>query len=170
MNSNVLEGMACPSCGSDGPFQIRFTALGSFSDDGGPLDGVEEVDWDNQSTCSCCECTHHGRVVDFRENRLNDRQRALIAAYRETYGTCWLGLINPHHAPDGVALRLWEYDGGLVYNFGAAFVVPRYDWVLDALILGPLVELPVSLRDDFQRITRIIDRVHQIGGDVLVWN
>lgn len=37
MNSNVLEGMACPSCGSEGPFQIAFAGLGSFSDDGGPI-------------------------------------------------------------------------------------------------------------------------------------
>lgn len=100
------------------------------------------------------------------ENPLNDRQRQVIAAYHEHHGTCWLGLVNP--GPQRPIY--WEYDGRLVYNFGASFVVPRYDWVLDALLNARLAGPYTGTRQDYDWITLIHDRIDALGGDSLIWN
>ena len=68
MNSNYLEGMQCPECGSYGPFQIVCTVLLTVHDDGTESDGGD-VDWNHDSYCRCPMCEKAGEVADFEENK-----------------------------------------------------------------------------------------------------
>ncbi len=62
-NDNCLAGMACPQCGSDGPFSITGTATFVVYDDGTDLEyfGLE---WDDDAYCGC-NCGHDATVTDF---------------------------------------------------------------------------------------------------------
>lgn len=63
-NANCLAGMACPQCGSPGPFQISATALFTMTDDGSETFG--DIAYDGGSYCRCVACGHDGFVHDFR--------------------------------------------------------------------------------------------------------
>jgi hypothetical protein len=66
-NTNCLENIACPKCGSDGPFFIEVRKQVLMHDD-----GSEECDsdehWDSESYCRCFECDHEGEVTDFTKD------------------------------------------------------------------------------------------------------
>ena len=64
-NTNCLEGMACPQCGSLGPFTIEIKTTVVMHDDGSEL-GRGHEQWDGDSYCGCRECDTHGVVSDFR--------------------------------------------------------------------------------------------------------
>lgn len=67
-NKNCLEGMACPECGSEGPFQIVATALMEVHDDGveGPASSFGQgYQWTSGSFCRCAACEHEATVGDF---------------------------------------------------------------------------------------------------------
>jgi DNA-directed RNA polymerase subunit RPC12/RpoP len=63
-NTNCLEGIRCPKCGSYEPFWITFTANMQVYDDGTGLD--DDVAWDDESDIICCGCQHTGVVAEFR--------------------------------------------------------------------------------------------------------
>lgn len=65
MNTNCLEGMACPKCQSEGPFWINAKLDILMHDDGHDTDGGD-TEWDGESACTCKECQHGGTVADFR--------------------------------------------------------------------------------------------------------
>jgi hypothetical protein len=62
-NVNILEGMRCPECKSEGPFKISATSRFTVYDDG--TDGHEDVEWDDDSDCECDNCDHSGTVKDY---------------------------------------------------------------------------------------------------------
>ena len=62
MNENCLEGMRCPSCGSEGPFTIVVTALSEVSDDG--TENFADVDWGDGSRIWCQDCEWNGVAVE----------------------------------------------------------------------------------------------------------
>jgi hypothetical protein len=62
-NSNVLEGMRCPKCGSCEPFRIEVMTTATVFDDG--VEETENHEWENTSCCGCIECCHQGSVADF---------------------------------------------------------------------------------------------------------
>ena len=66
-NNNVLEGLRCPACGSEGPFGITCTTVGLFADDG--CDEYGDMEWDPTSGMSCqsyiIDCDFTGTVADF---------------------------------------------------------------------------------------------------------
>lgn len=62
-NKNCLEGLKCPRCGSFGPYKIDATVLAIVSDEG--VEHVEDPDWNDQSSCTCCDCGHAATVCDF---------------------------------------------------------------------------------------------------------
>lgn len=70
-NTNVLEGMRCPKCASDGPFGISVTITGVvlMTDNGYGFDDFEPwgTEWDDSSNCDCPNCGREGKVRDFRE-------------------------------------------------------------------------------------------------------
>lgn len=55
-NANVLEGIECPKCGSQGPFRGGITAYGTayISDDGWEDLRTEESDFSGPFKCSDC--------------------------------------------------------------------------------------------------------------------
>ena len=64
-NTNCLEGMCCPKCESEGPFDIEAKSLFlEVTDDG--TNFSEDVEWDDESFCRCCECGREGTVADVR--------------------------------------------------------------------------------------------------------
>ncbi len=64
-NENCLEGLWCPNCGSDGPFEIHVKAWVKVYDDG--TGAYSDVAWLDSDNIVCC-CCHHGAIVaDFRE-------------------------------------------------------------------------------------------------------
>jgi hypothetical protein len=63
-NVNILEGMQCPQCKSDGPYRIRAHVL-VLMDDDGTLDDLSGSEWDFDSQCECEACDYAGTVKDF---------------------------------------------------------------------------------------------------------
>ena len=65
-NTNCLEGMRCPDCGSYGPFEIAATITVEVSDE-----GTEDLSggygWSAASFCRCNYCDHTGTVDTFTE-------------------------------------------------------------------------------------------------------
>ena len=72
-NNNVLAGMCCPKCKSEGPFAIQAQAEFVVSDDG--TGEYSDVDWDDDSHTRCLACKHRGQVKNFRATR-SDRVEA----------------------------------------------------------------------------------------------
>lgn len=93
-NSNCLAGIACPQCGSLGPFLILcgITRHGrpcqvwmAVTDDGTDYipDVTGTVRWDADSPCVCRGCQHSGSVFDFqRGDGLTVTDRARIDLLR----------------------------------------------------------------------------------------
>lgn len=54
-NTNCLEGMKCPKCGSLEPFEISARATFEVFDSG--TEDYYEVAWENDSDCLCMECS-----------------------------------------------------------------------------------------------------------------
>ena len=65
-NTNCLEGMRCPQCGSYGPFSIDATVTVTVTDEGTDDDGCD-YEWHAASRCFCNECRHVGTVATFTE-------------------------------------------------------------------------------------------------------
>lgn len=63
-NTNCLEGFACPSCRSEGPFRIEAKCLVSVRDDGIDADETD-FEWDDDSFCGCMACSHAATVAGF---------------------------------------------------------------------------------------------------------
>lgn len=64
VNENILAGIQCPECQSDGPFRIEAKALFLAHDDGTEVAG--DVEWDDDSHCECAECGQSGALSGFR--------------------------------------------------------------------------------------------------------
>jgi hypothetical protein len=62
-NVNILEGMRCPECKSDGPFKIQAKSIFTVYDEG--TEDHEDVEWEDDSDCQCIECDHAGTVKDY---------------------------------------------------------------------------------------------------------
>lgn len=66
-NTNCLEGLKCPGCGSLGPFDIVLGSARAIVHD----DGIEETaehDWNSNSPIRCRRCDDGWcEVGDFRE-------------------------------------------------------------------------------------------------------
>jgi hypothetical protein len=63
-NENCLLGMKCPKCGNEEPFAIAATCWAEVNDDG--IDGAEDYEWHDTSTCICRRCTYTAKVADFK--------------------------------------------------------------------------------------------------------
>jgi hypothetical protein len=70
-NTNCLDGMKCPKCGSLEPFHIEVRTMIQYFDEGEDIHGDEEFDkeWAEHSACVCDECQYSGKVEDFRVDR-----------------------------------------------------------------------------------------------------
>ena len=70
-NENVLEGIACPKCNSEGPFDINcYATFLNVTDDG--CSEFEGMDWGEESDITCKACGHVGIIEDFRVDEDED--------------------------------------------------------------------------------------------------
>lgn len=103
------------------------------------------------------------------DSDLNDACRKVISAIHNENGECWLGKINLYgDERHGNTPYIWKWDGGLVYNFGCAFVIPKFDQELETLI-RERDDAVYSARVDYERINKIMDRIKELGGVHLFW-
>lgn len=63
-NINCLEGIKCPGCESEGPFEIGITGTALVSDNG-IEDYVGDSYWDDDSYIICPQCGESGKVREF---------------------------------------------------------------------------------------------------------
>lgn len=92
---------------------------------------------------------------------VNDASRAVIAAMAgEHGGVAWLVDISAREGRP----TYWQWDGNLVYNFGASHVLPFFDDELAALVL--------AFRANPSRpiIGAIQERMATLGGETLLWS
>jgi len=87
-NENCLEGMVCPSCGSEGPFAIYAESWFLVYDDG--IEEYEDIEWGPSSPCICQECGYDGVVRQFDPEREDipggtDDRDAMQAIYDVLY-------------------------------------------------------------------------------------
>lgn len=73
INSNVLQNIACPECGSRSEFAIEYNSIGVFGDDGCADGGDNEFAKNNY--CRCEECDHEGEIHKFTFPGLDDSLR-----------------------------------------------------------------------------------------------
>ena len=62
-NTNVLEGMKCPQCGSLEAFNIECTTEVTMRDEG--CEDYGDCTWQPASRCVCNACSFLGTVADF---------------------------------------------------------------------------------------------------------
>jgi hypothetical protein len=69
-NNNVLQGVECPKCSSQGPFKLVVTVRGTatVSDDGWDDLCSEESDFDGEAPARCLECSHEAPFETFMED------------------------------------------------------------------------------------------------------
>ncbi len=68
-NTNCLEGMQCPRCGSYSPFRITVTSVVNMADDGSEYVSGYGEDWDDDSHAWCpSPCNFEGAVRDFKKD------------------------------------------------------------------------------------------------------
>lgn len=65
MNTNCLEGIECPYCGSEEPFDIIGTARFRVYDQGSDI--FWELEWEDNAFCECIECGYMASIAKFRE-------------------------------------------------------------------------------------------------------
>lgn len=63
-NTNCLEGLRCPRCGSLGPYGICGETIFFVTDEG--VEDHEDVTWDEASACQCYHCGCRGPLATFR--------------------------------------------------------------------------------------------------------
>ena len=97
-NSENLEGVQCPDCKSEGPFNIAASAWFSVHDDGTAEHW--DVEWDDNSMCQC-SCGKNGPLRDFKtgsstedgtiESQPTQRERDVIEAMTKggTFAQVW---------------------------------------------------------------------------------
>lgn len=73
-NTNCLDGMRCPKCGSYGPLVICTRVDVLVHDDGTEYFGGG-YEWDDDAPCSCEECKYSGVVLDFIEKKKKKKKK-----------------------------------------------------------------------------------------------
>ena len=109
---------------------------------------------------------YHPREAD---SNLNDSNRTLIEAMAAENGVAWIGKINLYKEDEGKD-PLWQWDGSLVYNFGASFVVPHDDERLRQLIIDRDRSKYTGTAADSVLVEAIMDRIAELGGFNLIWS
>lgn len=63
MNTNCLDGVACPSCGSDHQFLIRAACTATVTDSG--ILDTSDIEWDDSARAECSNCGRTGALASF---------------------------------------------------------------------------------------------------------
>ncbi|NOG70464.1 hypothetical protein [Roseicella sp. DB1501] len=79
VNTNCLEGMACPKCKSLGPFVIQVSTRMLIEDEGSTGEH-DDLEWTDKSSCRCKACDHEGVLLDFKVEETFDPDISLVSA------------------------------------------------------------------------------------------
>jgi len=109
----------------------------------------------------------YGWASEFNHNH-NKISRAIVRAVLREKGEAWLWQINPYNGDADVIVR--KYEKGMVYNFGASLVTPRYDSKLEQLIIDRLAAEYTGTKDDLVRVNEIMARAGEVGASHLFWS
>ena len=107
------------------------------------------------------------------DSYLNDANRAVIKAYKKEHGTAFLGKTNFYDA-DRIAVAAGtkspfeKYTGGKIYNFGCDYVIPVEDAELAAMIRE--YNTDGSYPNAYKLVTKITNRIDQLGGEHPIWS
>jgi hypothetical protein len=97
-------------------------------------------------------------------DEVNEASRAVIAYFGVG---CWLGNVNLY---DGDRTPIWKWDGSPVRTFGAGFVIKEFDQKLWDLILKRDDTPYTGTKADAVLVKGILDRIDELGGEVLAWS
>ena len=100
----------------------------------------------------------------------NDLNREIIKAFKEEYGTSYIGSVNINGVPkekieSGEHDVFTEYTGQFIYNSGCTFIVPCRDEILETMIR----EWNCSTCSGGKIVEKIVDRISAIGGIYFIW-
>ena len=65
-NTNCLQGMRCPKCGSEGPVSVEISAVVLMHDDGFDNSTISDTAWELDSFCQCGQCGFTADVLAFK--------------------------------------------------------------------------------------------------------
>ena len=65
MNSNCLELVMCPQCGSTDMFHLTAQCVVTVTDDG--TQNERSFEWDGDNDCTCAQCGHHDAFGEFSQ-------------------------------------------------------------------------------------------------------
>ena len=108
-NTNCLDGMQCPKCGSEGPFWIDATARFLVSDDG--TEEYQDVAWQSRNGCECAACQHRGVAVDFTAKKESAREPySVLLLYPETGDNpeTYYAHAEAENPTEAISLAAWE--------------------------------------------------------------
>ena len=99
---------------------------------------------------------------------INAASRAIVQAMADEHGAAYLGrMTRQRDERDTPPIAPW--DGSPVLNFSADFVLPTDDAELARMILAREAAPYTGTRADIPHVRAIVDRITEIGGELLVW-
>ncbi len=106
--------------------------------------------------------------LDEADEKYNDLNRKIISAFKKWHPRACKGSVNFYDESrqnliKGKISAVTEYDGGMVFNFGCDFIVPKYDEKLNDLIREWNTPFSTAKVDD------IYKRVNSLGGVYFLW-
>lgn len=106
--------------------------------------------------------------LDEADEEYNNLNRKIISAFKKWHQRACKGTVNFYdenrqNLIEGKILAVTEYDGGMVFNFGCDFIVPKFDEKLNELIREWNTPGSTVKVDD------IYDRVNRLGGIYFLW-
>lgn len=93
---------------------------------------------------------------------VNESERQVIWAMQETYGSAYLGCIQPN--PVTQKIGLVKYEGQELHNFCCDFCIPHYNVDLERMIEQ------WNACGDPRFLSAIYTLISDLGGIVLVWS
>jgi hypothetical protein len=110
-----------------------------------------------------------GGQIPEANDELNDLQREKISVFYEEHGMAYIGKINfngDERETPSLENVFKKYNGEMVYNFGADFIILTDDPALAGMIVewNSKPPTPVKLIDN------IFERINELGGVNLIWS
>ena len=110
-----------------------------------------------------------GFPSEFETNMNNiSRKKIEIFAAMHNNEKCCLGKIN-RYSEDVEKPYLVAYEGQRVFNFEYGFMIPCYDEKLVEMIRDREHAEYTGTTDDYKRVTKIMNRIYELGGFNLFW-
>ena len=109
--------------------------------------------------------------VPVGDDTFNEQSREIIAAYKECYGSAYLGKLifswdDQKKLERGEQGIYTEYTGQVIPAYGFNFVIPQPDARVEAMVIEWAVD---EWPPKFQLFTQILERIKELNGLTLSW-